>query len=252
MTQLGGRHLAQMWMAMSSALAEQHLAVEAIAAYVDGELSLLADDRATRHLARCTLCTAEVAAQRQARTAVRSASVPTMTPTLLAALHAIPQSVDLPPAPEQLAVDENGELVMAQRPLAATALGLTAPLGSGERLGSCAALGSTTLGSTTLGPSTPATTLSPSPTLDPALSGPQRGRRRVRQGAGVVVSGLVLGALALTTPLGSTMPGAPLPGAEGGGSPPATAVPARFEVGPRTGSPLPESSPATANGLLKR
>lgn len=216
MTQLGGRQWAQVWTAVSSALAsEQHLATEAIVAYVDGELSLSAHARATQHLVECTLCTAEVAAQRQARTAVRSASAPAMPPTLLAALHAIPHSVELPPAPEELAVGEDGELVVAQRPVPrreGVPLGLSAPLGSGAstplgagaRLGSMAPLGRTS--------------------------------RRVRAGAGVVVSGLVLGALALAAPADPTLPGVPRSGA-GGSSSPVVEVPARFESTPRQQRP---------------
>ncbi|HEY0638661.1 MAG TPA: hypothetical protein VGD67_13505, partial [Pseudonocardiaceae bacterium] len=130
----GGRPWAQVWTAVSAALAsagpgEQHLATEAVVAYVDGELSIAAHERATRHLAVCVLCTAEVAAQRQARTAVRTATAPSMPASLLAALHAIPQSAELPPGPDQLSVDEYGQFVVAQRPLAGAApLGLAGPL----------------------------------------------------------------------------------------------------------------------------
>lgn len=206
MTQLGGRQWAQLWTAVSTALSsaiptEEHLAVEAVVAYVDGELSIAAHERATRHLAACTLCTAEVAAQRQARAAVRGATAPIMPPSLLAALHAIPHSAELPPGPEGLAIDEDGRFVVAQR---VTPLGLSAPLGSGERLGSTG--------------------------LAPTSHG--RTARRVVQGAGVVVSGLVLGALALSlpgsVPDGPAAPGSPGPAAETGGSP-VSDVPARFE-----------------------
>jgi anti-sigma factor RsiW len=229
MTQLGGWPLAQMWTAVSSALAEQHLAADAVVAYVDGELSLAADERATRHLAECPLCTAEVAAQRQARAAVRSATTPMMPATLLAALHAIPQSVELPPRPGELSVDENGEFVVAQRPLDdrppiddRAPLGLSAPLGSSDRIGSTAPLGAAALGAHVSSPG--------------HVSSPARSRRRVRQGAGVVMSGLVLGALALASPVVEpTVAGVPRPGAESGDSQPVTAVPARFELGSRVG-----------------
>jgi hypothetical protein len=229
MTQLGGRQWAQMWTALSSVLAsavpaeartERHLAVDAVVAYVDGELSLPAHERATRHLAGCTLCTAEVAAQRQVRAAVRSATSPAMPPSLLAALYAIPHSVDLPPGPEKLAVGEDGQLVAAQRPTgdstrqptddpAQRRLGDSAPFGATPPLGSGHRLGSTGMGT--------------------------RGRmtRRVVQGTGMVVSGLVLGALALSSPDESTAPGSPRPGAERGGIP-VSGVPARFEFGPRS------------------
>src|SRR5262249_7595768 len=110
MTQPGGRQWSQVWTAMTAALAsaaaevraEGHLATDAIVAFVDGELSLSAHERAARHLANCNMCTAEVAAQRQASTAVRHAGAPAVPQALLAALHDIPQSATLPPGPEEL------------------------------------------------------------------------------------------------------------------------------------------------------
>ncbi|WP_194815306.1 zf-HC2 domain-containing protein [Nocardia sp. XZ_19_385] len=49
----------------------EHLASEAIAAYVDGELRMNAYLRAAQHLAQCPECAAEVDAQQQARVALR-------------------------------------------------------------------------------------------------------------------------------------------------------------------------------------
>jgi len=83
-----------------------HLAADAIVAFVDGELSLSAHERAARHLANCRMCTAEVAAQRQASTAARNAGAPAVPQTLLAALHDIQQSAadaDNRDAPRELA-----------------------------------------------------------------------------------------------------------------------------------------------------
>ncbi|MCX5043754.1 zf-HC2 domain-containing protein [Aldersonia sp. NBC_00410] len=48
-----------------------HLASEAIAAYVDGELRMNAYMRAANHLAMCPECAAEVEAQRQASRELR-------------------------------------------------------------------------------------------------------------------------------------------------------------------------------------
>lgn len=229
MTQFGGSWV-QVWTAVVSAVSaevrsEQHLATEAVVAYVDAELSLPAHERATRHLARCALCTAEVAAQRQARTAVRSATAPSMSPSLLAALHAIPQSAELPPSPAELSVDENGQFVVAQRPLAAAApLGLSAPLGSGSMLGSAGLFGDAT---------------------QPAAR--SRSSRRIRGGAGVVATGLVIGALALAAPNEPALPGTPRPGAGSDGGSPATDVPARFEF---THSPA--DRPLIPAGLAQR
>jgi len=58
----------------------EHLASEAIAAYVDGELRMNAYLRAAQHLSVCSECAAEVDAQQQARIALRRAgqvSIPT-------------------------------------------------------------------------------------------------------------------------------------------------------------------------------
>lgn len=55
---------------------QDHLSAEAIAAYVDGELGERPYDRATRHLANCSECAAQVVAQGQARAALRSARIP--------------------------------------------------------------------------------------------------------------------------------------------------------------------------------
>ncbi|TDP93818.1 zf-HC2 domain-containing protein [Labedaea rhizosphaerae] len=167
-----------------------HLLPDAVVAYVDGELSPSSHDRASAHVAGCAFCAAEVTAQRQARAAVRAADTPCTPAGLLAALRAIPQHVDLPSAPDNLAVSDDGQLVVVQRPDAVS------PLGSSAALGSSAPLGH---GSAVLGQR---------PKSGRALPG------RAAQGAGVVVSGLVLGALALVTP-GSGTPQESVPGPQG-------------------------------------
>jgi anti-sigma factor RsiW len=147
-------------------LPEQHLMPDAVVAFVDGELSPAACDRAAAHIARCPYCAAEIAAQRQARAAVQAADIPSVPAGLLASLRAIPQEAELPSSPDGLAVTEDGQLVAVQRPE-------RAPLGSSQPLGSSPKLGE---GRVVLG---------------------LRFGKRSAQGAGVVVSGLVLGALAL-------------------------------------------------------
>ncbi|ATL72301.1 hypothetical protein IU500_08675 [Nocardia terpenica] len=52
----------------------EHLASEAIAAYVDGELRMNAYLRAAEHLSKCPECAAEVESQQQARIALRQAA----------------------------------------------------------------------------------------------------------------------------------------------------------------------------------
>lgn len=244
MTELGGRQWAQVRAALSAVLVaaipaevrgEQHLAVEAVVAYVDGELTIAAHQRATRHLACCTLCTAEVAAQRQARAAVRGADAPAMPASLLAALHAIPQSAELPPAPQELAVTPDGEFVVAQRP-AAAAFGHSAPLGSAARLGSGQRLGAHGLGDdaglgSTSGRKSQATDRGgDQASFGPGSGGTGRSSRRVVQGAGVVVSGLMLGALTLAALSDSDRS----PGT-GRGTAPASVVPANFQFQPGFG-----------------
>ena len=159
--------------------AESHLMPDAVVAFVDGELSPGARDRAASHIARCPVCAAEDTAHRQARAAVKRAEAPRISAGFLASLRAIPQHTDLPTSPDNLAVTEDGQLVTIQRPdrvaglHISTQLGLSAPLGSGTPLGS---------GSAVLG------------------AGHERSssvRRWAAQGAGVVVSGLVLSALAI-------------------------------------------------------
>jgi anti-sigma factor RsiW len=151
-------------------LSEQHLLPDAVVAFVDGEMSASARDRAAAHMIRCPYCAAEITAQRQVRAAVRAADTPGTPAGLLATLRAIPNEVELPGAPDQLAVADDGQLMTVQR----RPHGRNTPLGSGPMLGSTVTpLGE---GSAVLG----------------------RGRRSA-QGASVVVSGLVLGALALAT-----------------------------------------------------
>jgi anti-sigma factor RsiW len=90
--------------------AGQHLAVDAVVAFVDGELAPAARERAAAHLIRCQSCAAEIAAQRQARSVVRSAQCPPAPADLLAALRDIPRIADLPdpPAGPAWAVDGTG------------------------------------------------------------------------------------------------------------------------------------------------
>ena len=69
----------------------EHLSVEAIAAFVDGELRMSAHLRAAHHLSQCPECADEVDAQGQARSALRDSS-PILAPnSLLGALSQIPQ-----------------------------------------------------------------------------------------------------------------------------------------------------------------
>ncbi|HEY0501296.1 MAG TPA: zf-HC2 domain-containing protein [Kutzneria sp.] len=159
-------------------LPEQHLLPDAVVAFVDGELSATAHDRAAAHLARCPFCAAEAATQRHARSAMKAAHAPVASAGLLASLMSIPQDVELPSGPDNLAVTEDGQLVTVLRPGKGSEK--LRPFGSGPAFGSSQPLGSS---STVLG---------------------NRMSRRTKQGAGVVVSGLVLGAIAIVTMHGDT------------------------------------------------
>jgi anti-sigma factor RsiW len=76
-----------------------HLSVEAVAAYVDGELPMKAHLRAGSHLSLCAQCASEVEAQGQARAALRDCRPVTMPSTLMGLLSQIPQSTPEEPLP---------------------------------------------------------------------------------------------------------------------------------------------------------
>ncbi|UQE76285.1 zf-HC2 domain-containing protein [Gordonia sp. PP30] len=67
-----------------------HLAADAVVAYVDGVLSASAQGRAERHLALCTQCAAEVAAQAGARSVLRASRDVSAPMDLIGQLSKIP------------------------------------------------------------------------------------------------------------------------------------------------------------------
>jgi hypothetical protein len=69
----------------------EHLSMEAVAAFVDGELSMTAHMRAANHMSMCPQCAAEVDAQGQARSALRDSQPIAIPNTLLGMLSQIPQ-----------------------------------------------------------------------------------------------------------------------------------------------------------------
>lgn len=79
----------------------EHLSVEAIAAFVDGELRMNAHLRAAHHLSQCAQCAAEVDDQSRARAALRDSRPIRIPANLLGMLAEIPyESLD---APDRLA-----------------------------------------------------------------------------------------------------------------------------------------------------
>ncbi len=72
----------------------EHLSVEAIAAFVDGELRMNAHLRAAHHLSLCPQCATEVEDQSRARAALRDSHPIRIPSTLLGMLADIPQWSD--------------------------------------------------------------------------------------------------------------------------------------------------------------
>lgn len=75
---------------------ESHLAQEAIAALVDGELTAGPAARAARHLAGCLQCRMAVQAQREAKDALHGSQEVAVPGDLMSRLCAIPFTADVP------------------------------------------------------------------------------------------------------------------------------------------------------------
>ncbi len=87
---------------------ESHLAQEAIAALVDGELTAGPAARAARHLTGCLQCRMAVQAQREAKDALHTSREVAVPGDLVSRLCAIPFTADVPGAgggPLSLAAD---------------------------------------------------------------------------------------------------------------------------------------------------
>jgi anti-sigma factor RsiW len=83
---------------MSMSISESHLAQEAIAALVDGELPAGPAGRAARHLSGCLTCRLAVQAQREAKEALHGSRDVDVPGDLLSRLCAIPFTADVPGA----------------------------------------------------------------------------------------------------------------------------------------------------------
>lgn len=79
-------------------MAESHLAQEAIAALVDGELTAGPAARAARHLAGCLQCRMAVQAQREAKDALHASQEVAVPGDLVSRLCAIPFTAEVPGA----------------------------------------------------------------------------------------------------------------------------------------------------------
>jgi hypothetical protein len=83
----------------------EHLAIEAIAAFVDGELRMNAHLRAAHHISLCAECAAEVEGHRRARAALRDSHPIRIPSTLLGLLSQIPHC---PPEDDE-GTQQNGQ-----------------------------------------------------------------------------------------------------------------------------------------------
>ena len=135
-----------------TSLFEDHLSLDAVVAFADGELGLTAFQRAAAHIAQCASCATEVAEQTTARQQLRSARCPSIPSGLLDSLRSIPLALPLAPPPAGLSRDSVTGRVTRD---------------TGE------------------------------PSGDPHRGGPLRSRG-FRLGAGAIVAGLAMGALAAT------------------------------------------------------
>lgn len=82
---------------IDSLLGGDHLALDAVVAYADGAMGLIAYQRAAAHVQRCPSCSAEVAEQDMARRALRTAPTPGIPTGLFESLRSIPLALPLDP-----------------------------------------------------------------------------------------------------------------------------------------------------------
>lgn len=158
---------------------QDHLSADALVAYVDRELAAGPHQRATRHLAECPECAAQVRAQGQASAVLRSAECPRPPSSLLSMLQSIPHEAELPGPPAGLAVTADGQFVTMQRaerhPVSPRVRSSRIRLGAGAAVSSLA-LGALALGSPAAVPGPP---IQPAPDRGvfdrPLLGGPSGG-----------------------------------------------------------------------------
>jgi hypothetical protein len=84
---------------------EDHLNLDAIVSFADGEMPMVSYQRAAAHVARCAQCENEVNQQIAARTWLRSAEAPAMPLTLLDSLRSIPIAMPIAHPVEGVTID---------------------------------------------------------------------------------------------------------------------------------------------------
>lgn len=132
---------------------DEHLTLDAIVAFADGEMAMLPYQRAGAHLARCPRCSAEVAEQQLARQWLRTAQAPRMPSGLLASLRSIPVAAPqpdelMPPADPGSPLDGSGAAARPGR------LAGTAPRTRRFRLGAGAVVAGLAVGAVLTGMAT--------------------------------------------------------------------------------------------------
>jgi hypothetical protein len=83
----------------------EHLSIEAISAFVDGELRMNAHLRAAHHISLCPECAAEVDGHRRARAALRDSHPIRIPSTLLGLLSQIPHC----PPDDEAETEQSGQ-----------------------------------------------------------------------------------------------------------------------------------------------
>jgi anti-sigma factor RsiW len=114
---------------------ESHLAQEAIAALVDGELSGGAAGRAARHLAGCLQCRLAVSAQREAKAALQVPEDVAVPGDLMSRLRAIPFTAEMPPGGPTGSLGVGADGLTSSGPRGAFSFPLAAPAEPAPRPG---------------------------------------------------------------------------------------------------------------------
>lgn len=116
-----------------TSLFEDHLSLDAVVAFADGEMSLIAFQRAAAHVAQCQDCATEVAEQTSARQQLRSAACPSIPTGLLDALRSIPVALPATPPPGGVSRDATTGRATRSAPITADRADLHQRPGAGSR-----------------------------------------------------------------------------------------------------------------------
>lgn len=110
---------------------DDHLTVDTVVAFADGEMALVPYQRAGAHVMRCPFCAAEVAEQSATAAYLRQAALPRMPGSLFDALRSIP--VALPQQGPTAGISPDDEDTAAGRGGQALSAIEHSPVGRGRR-----------------------------------------------------------------------------------------------------------------------